>query len=81
MCLQRTKEERQTPRKISPDILEVAGNQVHQLHHRVQLNHYKMSTMKYKNHLKSPYWMDRWTVPKITSPSSFSRELPVLILE
>jgi hypothetical protein len=40
--------------EISSDIPEDVANKAHQFHHRVQLSHYKMSTMKYKSHLKSP---------------------------
>jgi hypothetical protein len=41
---------------ISLVILEDMANHVlvYEFHHRVQLSHYKMATMKYKSHLKWP---------------------------
>jgi hypothetical protein len=48
------KRRRKDVQEISLDILHDAANQEHQSHHRVQLSHYKMLTMKHKSHMKSP---------------------------
>jgi hypothetical protein len=78
--IDRSPEERKMLMEISLDIPDDVANLVHQFHHRVQLSHCKMSAMKYMSYLKSPRQMDGLCL-MVISPSSFSQELLVLILE